>query len=68
MADNSNSGGYAADVVLASRTMLIGAETITAVPEMIVDPAVGGEETLRWRAYLKRFICRCRRRVGSCDR
>ena len=31
----------------ASRTMLIGAEVMTAELEMVVDPAVGGEETLR---------------------
>jgi hypothetical protein len=32
---------------IASRTMLIGAEVMTAELEMVVDPAVGGEETLR---------------------
>jgi hypothetical protein len=28
-------------------TMLIGAEVVTARLEMVVDPAVGGEETAR---------------------
>jgi hypothetical protein len=32
---------------IASRTMLNGAEMMTAQLEMVVDPAVGGEETLR---------------------
>jgi hypothetical protein len=32
---------------IASRTMLIGAEVVTTELEMVVDPAVGGEETLR---------------------
>jgi hypothetical protein len=32
---------------IASRTMLIGREVMTTELEMVVDPAVGGEETLR---------------------
>jgi len=50
MAENSNSEGYAADAVpgtpcakcgIASRTMLVGTEVMTAELEMVVDPAVG---------------------------
>jgi hypothetical protein len=62
MADNSNSGGYAADAVLASRAMPIGAEAMTAELEMIVDPAVDGQEKLRVTRRLKRS--RSRRRIG----
>ena len=32
---------------IARRTMLIGAEVMTTELEMVVDAAVGGEETLR---------------------
>lgn len=47
------SGGNFGDVVpgakggIASRTMLVGTEVMTAELEMVVDPAVGGEKTLR---------------------
>ena len=58
MADNSNCGGLCCrrstgDVTpcakggIASRPMVIGADVMTAELEMVVDPAVSGEEALR---------------------
>jgi hypothetical protein len=32
---------------IASRTMLVGAEAMTAELEVVVDPGVGGEKALR---------------------
>ena len=32
---------------IASRTMLVGTEVMTAELEMVVDPTVGGEKALR---------------------
>ena len=47
------SGGNIGDIApcakggIASRTMLIGTEVMTAEPEVVVDPTVGGEKALR---------------------
>jgi hypothetical protein len=47
--------------------VLAGGDVVAAEVEEIADLVVGGEETLRCRADLKRFICRSRRRVGWCE-
>ena len=47
------SGGNFGDVApcakggIASRTMLVGTEVMTAELEVVVDPTVGGEKALR---------------------
>jgi len=47
---------------------ILGGGRLMAVKlEQVADPVMGRQEALRLAGYLKRFICRSRRRVGWCE-
>jgi hypothetical protein len=48
----------------ANGAVIIGSQAMAAKLEVVVDPAMGGKESLSMRADLNRCICGSRRRVG----